>query len=112
MADGFSVVNEFLQHSLRMIEQMAGREGSDNVDPGSSAETGTGDTAVQESGREAQARMVKLLVLFIRNLITRHNIDPQRLFFEVQEICVRYIWIREVRELQQFLVGGQAAGYE
>lgn len=62
--------------------------------------------------REAQIRAIKLLVLFIRNLIRKGVVGPEEIFFEIREICVRYIWIREVREFRVWVEEGRDAGGE
>jgi hypothetical protein len=37
-------------------------------------------------------------------------VGPQVLYFEVQEICVRYVWVREVREFRNWVEGGARDG--
>jgi len=49
---------------------------------------------------------VKLLVLFVRNLIRKGMVGPEQMFYEIQEICVRYVWVREVREFRAFIEEG------
>ena len=90
------VIADYIQHALRLMEQM-GRPG----------ETGAAEAEVLlESGREAQTRAVKLLLLFMRNLIRKALLPLESIYFEIQEICVRYVWIREVREFRAFVEEG------
>lgn len=92
------VIADYIQHALRLMEQM-GRP------PG---ETGPAEAEVLlESGREAQTRAVKLLLLFMRNLIRKALLPLESIYFEIQEICVRYVWIREVREFRAFVEEGR-----
>ncbi|OAG09637.1 uncharacterized protein CC84DRAFT_1069304, partial [Paraphaeosphaeria sporulosa] len=90
------VIADFIQHALRMTEQMGRGPG----------ETGAAESEPEpmlESGREAQTRAVKLLLLFMRNLIRKALLPLESIYFEIQEICVRYVWIREVREFRAFV---------
>ncbi|KAJ4351200.1 uncharacterized protein N0V89_006539 [Didymosphaeria variabile] len=89
------VIADYIQHALRTMEQMGRGPG----------ETGAAEAEAEvllESGREAQTRAVKLLLLFMRNLIRKALLPLESIYFEIQEICVRYVWIREVRGLQSF----------
>ncbi|KAF2126852.1 hypothetical protein P153DRAFT_263925, partial [Dothidotthia symphoricarpi CBS 119687] len=90
------VITSYIQHSLRSIEQMGRPPGSGPVVQGSAGE-------VVDHGREAQSRAVKLLLLFVRNLIRKELVGAQVLYFEIQEICVRYVWIKEVREFKRWV---------
>jgi hypothetical protein len=94
----------YIQHSLRTVERMAWSRS-----PRSDAAGDNGDDifsdAVVTGGRDDQARAVKLLVLFLKNLLKRGIVQHQELYFDVEEICVRYIWIPEVREFRKFLEG-------
>jgi hypothetical protein len=58
------------------------------------------------SGREEQIRAVKLLIMFMKNLLRKDMLPIQELAFDLEEIFVRYIWIAEVREFRKFLEGG------
>ena len=106
--DPVSVIRDYIQHGLRTVERMGQDDGAepDTLDFAAPETSGDDRKYPDERGREAQMRTVRLLVLFVRNLILRHSVDPQKLFFEIQEICVRYIWVREARELRNFLQEG------
>jgi hypothetical protein len=49
---------------------------------------------------------VRLLLLFIKNLMRKGLVGIEVLYFEIQEICVRYVWIREVREFRGWVEEG------
>lgn len=50
-------------------------------------------------GRQAQAKHVYLLCLFIKSLLRTDAVDPQTLFFPMQEIGVKFMFVPEAREL-------------
>ena len=78
-----------------------GSNGTEDVSSNDyNAVVATGDT-----GRIAQIRAIKLLVLFMTNFVRKGLVDPQRIYFEAQEVCVRYIWVGEVRTFRAFLYG-------
>lgn len=93
------VITSYIQHSLRLVEKM-GRPPGLNPDVDNTAEE------VVDHGPKAQSRAVKLLLLFIRNLIRKELVPAQMLYFEIQEICVRYVWIKEVREFKIWIEEG------
>ena len=117
--DPIPVIRDYIQHSLRLVERMGlphdnfsayspftidGMEGNETVDD--DYQTGTAPA----HDREAQIRAVKLLLLFIRNLVRKALLPPEDIYFEIQEICVRYVWIKEVREFRAFIEEGTDAG--
>jgi hypothetical protein len=91
------LMHNFIQQALRKIESR------DTV-------TTNQDIAMTPASMnvdlDEQARAVKLLVLFMRNLISRNVVNPQAIFFEIQEICVRFIWVKEVRDFRNELESG------
>jgi hypothetical protein len=101
--DPVSVIRDYIQHSLRTIERM------DNYDPINNPSPSAPDfgeaTSEEQRGREAQIRAVKLLVLFLRNLVRKALVPPDELYYEIQEVCVRYMWIKEVRDFRSFMSG-------
>ncbi|KAF2199563.1 hypothetical protein GQ43DRAFT_473534 [Delitschia confertaspora ATCC 74209] len=111
----FPVVHDFIQHSLRLIEEMGESSSNTSPEPSISAPTlGLANGDVPEEfasetphGRDAQARAVKLLLLFIRNLVRKGLLSPGDIYFEISEICVRYVWIKEVREFSNFVQEGE-----
>ncbi|KAH7132665.1 hypothetical protein B0J11DRAFT_428251 [Dendryphion nanum] len=102
------VIHDFLQHSLRLIEQMGQPMEANIADSFAMGSRGGFDGADDEidHGRDAQTRAVKLLLLFIRNLVRKALVPLDAIYFEIQEICVRYVWIKEVRQFRAFLEEG------
>lgn len=62
-------------------------------------------TPIVEYGKEAQSRAVIILLLFIKSSISKGFLEATSLFFELQEICVRYVWIKEVRDFRAWAQG-------
>ncbi|KAF2181957.1 hypothetical protein K469DRAFT_587830 [Zopfia rhizophila CBS 207.26] len=106
------LIRDYIQHALRLAEQMGQPPTRDMAEASSGLSVEGEDGEVREGsvgsehGREAQIRAVKLLLLFIRNLIRKALLPPEDIYFEIQEICVRYVWIREVREFRAFIEEG------
>ncbi|EOD45572.1 hypothetical protein UCRNP2_7710 [Neofusicoccum parvum UCRNP2] len=93
------VACNYIQHGLRKLE-----------DTSSDGSTGTNDSDEPYSPSldpEEKKRKVKLLVLFIRNLIRRGLVPIDSLQYDIQEICVRYAPIKEVRELNHWFQTGE-----
>jgi hypothetical protein len=95
------VAREHLQHVLRQVERLGGGglEGTDRDGSGASSggvEGGGGDL-------EAQRQAVVLVVVYLRNLIARGILPLEIVYLDVQEICVRYIYLAEVREFRVWL---------
>ncbi|KAF2644081.1 hypothetical protein P280DRAFT_224411 [Massarina eburnea CBS 473.64] len=105
--DPAPVISDYIQHALRLTEKMG--EPPSSSSPESSSVNG-GSEQVIDHGREAQTRAVKLLLLFIRNLIRKALVGMEAIYFEIQEICVRYVWIKEVREFRTFIEGESDGG--
>lgn len=81
--DIVGMVRDYIQHGLRQIETLGGE-----VD-------GSGGGS---SHTEEQLRAVKLLHLFIRNLLLKGFITVDQIRFELLELGMRYVWVKEVRE--------------
>jgi hypothetical protein len=92
-----SVITPYIQHALRLMEKMeAPPPTSDQNLPTNGSVDGLEDGAtIVEYGKEAQRRAVNLLLLFIKNLIVKDLLGTQSIYFEIEEICVRYVWIKE-----------------
>ncbi|KIW00192.1 uncharacterized protein PV09_08232 [Verruconis gallopava] len=97
-----TLTREYVQHSLRIIERL-GTTFSPDSDSGAAF-----DPMIEglPTGKDEQARAVKLLVLFMKNLLRKGLLPVQELLFDLREISTRYIWIPEVREFTNFLEGG------
>ncbi|KAH9866249.1 hypothetical protein J1614_008815 [Plenodomus biglobosus] len=103
------VILSYIQHSLRTIERMGSPPPANTHQDSASPTNGEDATAPQvwEYGKEAQSRSVRLLLLFIKSLIRKGLVGVQGLYFEIQEICYRYVWIREVREFRKWIGEGE-----
>jgi hypothetical protein len=112
------VISDYIQHALRLTETMGQppdtststtslREGGGEGEwLGDAMDGESQQVAVTDRGREAQTRAVKLLLLFIKNVMRKELVPLEAIYFEIQEICVRYVWIREVREFRAFVEEG------
>lgn len=109
--DPAPIITSYIQHSLRTIERMGepppireeedGFAGADSDAHHPMAET----NGIWEYGQEAQSRSVKLLLLFIKSLLRKSLLGAEGLYFEIQEICVRYVWMKEVRDFRAWVQG-------
>jgi hypothetical protein len=105
--DPSPVIREYLLHCLRIVERMAEPPSADDMNTETANGNGhSSDSEVPDDyGRPAQERAVQLLVLFIRNLINKGLVPLQDICYEIQEICIRYIFIKEAREFRAFVWG-------
>ncbi|KAF1939691.1 hypothetical protein EJ02DRAFT_456678 [Clathrospora elynae] len=105
------VIIAYIQHALRLVEKMeAPPSTSDQDSHANGAANGAESRApVVEYGKEAQSRAVKLMLLFLKSLIRKGLLGTQVLYFEIQEICVRYVWIKEVRDFKSWVEEGKDA---
>jgi CCR4-NOT transcription complex subunit 11 len=112
--EAHDIAREYLQHALRKIEILGSRPST----PTSSHSSGTPTSRFFRSGtptfgnaatssdfldKEEQARTIGLLIVFLRNIIARGVLDLSEAFLDVQEICIRYIWVPQVREFRAWL---------
>ena len=106
--DSKLVVTTYIQHALRLVEYM-GQSPESRIEPPRQTDIGIEtDASMLDRGREAQTRAIRLLLLFMKNLIKRGmvGVEPTgdvTLYYEIQEICVGYVWMREVREFRVWL---------
>jgi hypothetical protein len=105
--DPAPVITQYIQHALRTVERM-------DKPPSPSAEATSeelrAESEVLEYGKEAQSRCIQLLLLFIKSLIRKGLIELDVLFYEIAEITVRYVWIKEVREFRTWAEEGVGEG--
>jgi hypothetical protein len=103
-----SVITPYIQHALRLVEEMEAPPPTSDQDlPTNGSIDGMEDgPTIVEYGKEAQSRAVKLLLLFIKNLIVKDLLGTQWFYLEIEEICVRYVWIKEVRDFRTWLEEG------
>jgi hypothetical protein len=126
------VAREHLQHALRFVDGLrpgssgGGGDGEASAGSGAGGRAGlarlrgeggrdAGEDEDDEDGRggggtEGQARAVALLVVYLRNLIASGVLPLDRVWLDVQEVCVRYIWLPQVREFRAWLEGSVVAG--
>ncbi|KAJ4366756.1 hypothetical protein N0V95_000085 [Ascochyta clinopodiicola] len=105
--DSAPLVTSYIQHALRLVEHMGQPPGLPTLPPHQTEIGIETDTETLGHGREAQSRAVRLLLLFIRNLIRKGLMGVDVLYFEIQEICVRYMWIKEVRDFRLWVEEGE-----
>jgi CCR4-NOT transcription complex subunit 11 len=104
------MVHGFLANALRTIEHMGSRAPTSahtqhleqyydesSSSPVTPPEASGLPTPIIERGRAAQAQAIRLLAVFINSLVTKRLMTVQDLYFEIEEIGVRYIWIPEAR---------------
>lgn len=101
------VVTQYIQHALRTVERMEKAPAS-TPDEFETSQVGLPMEfkSELEYGKEAQSRAVRLLLLFMKSLIRKGLVSMEILYFEIQEICVRYVWIKEVREFRTWIEDG------
>lgn len=107
--DSSSIIVPYIQHALRLVEKMEAPPPTTEQDlptNGSPADGVENGTTIAEYGKEAQSRAVILLLLFIKNLIRKDLYSTGLLIYEIQEICVRYVWLKEVREFRTWIEEG------
>ncbi|OAL44623.1 hypothetical protein IQ07DRAFT_615692 [Pyrenochaeta sp. DS3sAY3a] len=109
--DPAPVINSYIQHALRLTEHMG--EPPTNLAMDGSTGSPENHGPVRQYGKEAQSRAVRLLLLFIKSVIRKELLGLEVLYFEIQEICVRYVWIKEVRDFRSWIeegIGDERAG--
>ncbi|KAF1815111.1 hypothetical protein P152DRAFT_499052 [Eremomyces bilateralis CBS 781.70] len=57
--------------------------------------------------RASLQRAATLLVLFVRSLIRKGIVEVQDLYWEIQELCVRFLWVKDVRRLKAWVETGE-----
>jgi hypothetical protein len=105
--NGQDVSHHFIQHAMRLIEKMEApppTSQQETITNGTTNGVGNG-TPIHEYGKDAQRRAVMILLLFIKSLIAKGFVEAGLLFYELQEICIRYVWIKEVREFRAWAQG-------
>lgn len=102
--DSKEVILHFTQHALRLIEHIGQPPHPTSPCP---AVTDIGLPVDDAHGREAQTRALRLLVLFLRNLVKKgevavHLIPGERcsLYWDLEGMYRSYMWMREVREFK------------
>ena len=103
--DGQPIVLQYIQHALRLVEMMEAPPptSEQNLPVNGSANSIENGAPIVEYGKEPQSRAVRLLLLFIKNSISKGLLETALMIFEIQEICVRYVWIKEVRDFRNWV---------
>ncbi|KAJ8109730.1 hypothetical protein OPT61_g7247 [Boeremia exigua] len=99
------VVLCFIQHALRLVEHMGQPAGMHHPAP---PQTDIGIVVDDEHGREAQSRALRLLILFLKNLVRKGlvDVDPGEeftLYYDLEGMYRSYMWMREVREFKMLI---------
>lgn len=105
------VIHQYMQQALRQVEDMTQPLSTNFSESGElpvQDTVGSGNDREREHGRAAQSRAINLLLLFMKNLIRKALIPPEDLYFEISEICVRYMWSKEVRDFRAFIEEGNS----
>ncbi|KAF3010031.1 hypothetical protein E8E13_011475 [Curvularia kusanoi] len=115
-------VLSFVQHALRVIEHMGQPAptfpSSSHPPPPAQTDIGLGIGTMDDAhGRDAQARALRLLVLFLRNLLKKGHVDvdpgqPYTLYWDLEGMYRSYMWMREVREFKRMIEEGDIKGEE
>ncbi|KAH8722573.1 hypothetical protein GQ44DRAFT_761689 [Phaeosphaeriaceae sp. PMI808] len=104
--DPAPVITQYIQHALRIIERIGKPPSPPSELYPEWPEELRADFEQLEYGKEAQSRFIRLLLLFIKSLIRKGLIELDVLFYEIAEITVRYVWIKEVREFRAWAEEG------
>jgi hypothetical protein len=91
------IAREHLQHMLRHVEAMGAQDRDSRQDGGLENEDGS------QHSTEEQARAVTLITVYIQNLLARQIVNYESISLDLQEICVRYIWLPRVRDFRTWL---------
>lgn len=94
------LLHGFLANAIRSAEALAENGGAAAAAGYEDYEATGGVTGgVGGGGRRAQTRSVTLLCLFITSLLRGGAVEAQDVYYEVQELGVRFVWVKEAREL-------------
>lgn len=106
------VIREYILYALRTIETM-GQEDQYNESSNTSnvsADPSSDTSNEMPRGRDEQERGITLLAMFMKYLVVEGLVGVNDIYYEISEVCTRYIFVREVREFKNFLEGGGAGG--
>ncbi|KAL0636554.1 hypothetical protein Q9L58_004509 [Maublancomyces gigas] len=104
------LLHGFLANAIRSAEALGENGGAAAAAAAAGYEdyeaTGGGVAGgVGGGGRRAQTRSVTLLCLFITSLLRDGAVEAQEVYYEVQELGVRFVWVKEARELWKSICG-------
>lgn len=98
--DRSDIARQFLEHALRQMEPAAANPAGPVQSPDAAA-----DAEQQPEGlsKEDAARSATLLTVFLRNVLARGVLRLDDAWFDIQELCVRFIWVPAVLEFRKWL---------
>ena len=85
--DADLIIREYVQHGLRIISTAT----SPHSMTGAAAPNGLNTINDTPSGRDEQIQAVKLLIMFMKNLLRKGLLLVQELLFDIEGLCVQYI---------------------
>ncbi|OAK95436.1 hypothetical protein IQ06DRAFT_258521, partial [Phaeosphaeriaceae sp. SRC1lsM3a] len=101
--DPAPVITQYIQHALRTVERMDKPPSQPSSEAVAAEQAHPDSEVLLEYGKEAQSRCILLLLLFIKSLIRKQVVELDVLFYEIAEITVRYVWIKEVRDFRTWV---------
>lgn len=121
------IVLHFTQHALRLVEHMGQPPDLDShpihstsTQPPTSSSTTAGPSTTPigfpssptTHGRAAQTRALRLLLLFLRNLVKKGWVDTDpgeeyTLYWDLEGLFTSYMWLGEVREFKRLIEEGE-----
>jgi hypothetical protein len=104
--DGPNIILRFIQHALRLVEKMEAPPPTSELTTNGTSHGRENGTPIVEYGKEAQTRAISILLLFIKSSMSKGKLDAGLLIFEIQEICIRYLWMKEVRDFRAWIEQG------
>ncbi|KNG45496.1 hypothetical protein DDE82_007233 [Stemphylium lycopersici] len=104
--DGPHVVLRFIQYALRLVEKMGAPPPTSELTTNGNTNGMDSGTPIVEYGKEAQTRSISILLLFIKSSMSKGKMDAGLLIYEIQEICTRYCWMKEVRDFRAWVEQG------
>lgn len=99
------LLHGFLANAIRSAEAMAESAGAAATAAAAAGYDEYETTGSSGGGRRAQTRTVTLLCLFITSLLRGGVVEAQEVYYEVQELGVRFVWVKEARELWKSICG-------
>ncbi|EOA90469.1 hypothetical protein ACJQWK_07689 [Exserohilum turcicum] len=108
--DGPNIILRFIQHALRLVEAMEAPPPTSELTVNGNGHGAENGIPIVEYGKEAQTRAISILLLFIKSSMSKGKLDAGLLIFEIQEICIRYLWMKEVRDFRAWVEQGPLDG--
>ena len=102
--DANLITREYVKHGLRINERLSTATSSHST-TGAAAPDGFNTINDTPSGRDEQIQAVKLLIMYMKNYLRKGLLLVQELLFDIEGLCVQYIWIAEVWESRRSLEG-------